>query len=174
MREKKLLVEELLLPHLHRAYNLARWIVESDTDAQTVVEEAYTHALERFVEFRGADGGTRLVKIVRNRAYTLIGERSNSQLREGVRSDPTEEPSLAFSREGRKGVLHAALGRLPAEFREILMLCDIEGRTYAELAAILDLSTAAVTSRLNQARLLLRGEMTEIWGRRLPKRATQK
>jgi len=70
--QKELLVEEVLLSHLDGAYNLARWIVESDADAQTVVQEAYTYASEHFEEFRGVDAGIRLLTIVRNRAYAAI------------------------------------------------------------------------------------------------------
>ena len=158
--QKELLVEELLLPHLDAAYNLARWIVESDADAQIVVQEAYAYASEQFAEFCGADAGTRLLTIVRNRAYRRIWGRSNlSQCKEAIRLDPADTTSRALSREERTRDLHAALGRLPVELREILMLCDIEGWSYARLAAVLDLSTAAVASRLNQARLLLRREI---------------
>jgi RNA polymerase sigma factor (sigma-70 family) len=147
--------------------------VESDADAQTVVQGAYTYASEQFEEFRGADAGIRLLAIVRNRAYRWIRGRSNlSQFTEAIRLHATDKSSLAFSREERD--LHAALGRLPVEFREILMLSDIEGWSYAQLKAELDLSTAAVTSRLNQARLLLRREMTEIQCRGLQERDVQK
>jgi RNA polymerase sigma-70 factor, ECF subfamily len=152
--QKELLVEELLLPHLDAAYNLARWIVESDADAQTVVQEAYAYASEQFAEFCGAEAGTRLLTIVRNRAYR---RRNLSHFREAIRLVCTHKSSQAFSREERD--FHAALGRLPVELREILMLCDIEGWSYAQLAAVLDLSTAAVASRLNQARLLVRREI---------------
>jgi RNA polymerase sigma-70 factor (ECF subfamily) len=156
--QKELLVEELLLPHLDAAYNLARWIVESDPDAQIVVQEAFAYASEQFAEFCGADAGTRLLTIVRNRAYRRTrGRRNLWPFREAIRLLSTHKSSQAFSREERD--LHAALGRLPVELREILVLCDIEGWSYAQLAAVLDLSTAAVASRLNQARLLLRREI---------------
>jgi RNA polymerase sigma factor, sigma-70 family len=156
--QKEFLVEGLLLPHLDAAYNLARWIVESDADAQIVVQEAYAYASEQFAEFCGADPGTRLLTIVRNRAYRRIrGRRNLSHFREAIRLLCTHKSSQAFSREERD--FNAALGRLPVELREILMLCDIEGWSYAQLAAVLDLSTTAVASRLNQARLLLRREI---------------
>jgi RNA polymerase sigma-70 factor, ECF subfamily len=160
MREKKLFVEELLLPHLDGAYNLARWIVENDADAQAVVREAYNYASDQFAAFRGEDVGIWLLTIVRNRAYQWIRGRSNlAQFREAIRLDLANKSSLAPSEGERKRELHTALGRLPVEFREILMLGDVEGWSYAQLAAILDLSRAAVASRLNQARLLLRREM---------------
>jgi DNA-directed RNA polymerase specialized sigma24 family protein len=102
MPEKKLLVEELLLRHLDGAYNLARWIVESDADAQAVVQEAYSYASERPAEFCGADFRIRLLRIVRNRAYGLIRGRSNlSQCKEAIRLDPADKTSRALSREER-------------------------------------------------------------------------
>ena len=70
--------EELFLPHLDGAYNLARWIVERDRDAQTVVQEAYIQALDEFVEFRGTDARAWLLAIVRNAAYTWIQKRGNN------------------------------------------------------------------------------------------------
>jgi RNA polymerase sigma-70 factor, ECF subfamily len=174
MREKELLVEELLLPRLDGAYNLARWIVESDADAQAVVQEAYAYASEQFEEFRGADAGIRLLTIVRNRAYRRIRGRSNlSQFREAIRLGAADKSSLALTREERKRDLRAALAGLPVEFREILMLYDNEGCSYAQLAAVLDLSRAAVTSRLSQARRLLRREMAEIQRKGLQERTVQ-
>jgi RNA polymerase sigma-70 factor (ECF subfamily) len=147
------LVEELLLTHLDGAYNLARWIVESDADAQALVQEGYTYALKQLETFRAADVRIRLLTIVRQRAYAWI-RRQNvlSSFEEGIRWDPADKAS----REGQKGDLLAALQRLPVEFRDILMLYEIEGCSYAQLAEILELSTAAVTCRLSQARQLLR------------------
>ena len=157
-----MLVEELLLRHLDGAYNLARWIVESDADAQAVVQESCNYASEQPEEFCGADFRIRLLRIVRNRAYQWIRERDNlAQCKDAIRLDPADQTSRALSREERIQELYAALGRLRVEFREILMLCDIEGWSYTQLAAVLDLSRAAVTSRLNQARLLLRRELTQ-------------
>jgi len=171
MRERKLLVEELLLTHLDGAYNLARWIVESDADAQAVVQEGYTHALDQLEKFRAADVRIRLLTIVRQRAYAWIRRQSNlSPFEEANWVDPADTTSRELSREGLKGDLPAALQRLPVEFREILMLDELEGCSYAQLAEILELSMAAVTCRLSQARQLLRREMTEIQRRKSPER----
>jgi RNA polymerase sigma-70 factor (ECF subfamily) len=175
MRESKLLVEELLLNHLDGAYNLARWIVESDADAQAVVQEGYTYALKQLEKFRAADVRIRLLTIVRQRAYAWIRRQSNlSPFEEATWLDPANKTSRALCHEGQKRDLRAALPRLPVEFREILMLYEIEGCSYAQLAEILELSTAAVTCRLSQARQLLRREMTEIQRRRSPERVGPK
>jgi RNA polymerase sigma-70 factor, ECF subfamily len=175
MRERKLLVEERLLTHLDDAYNLARWIVESDADAQAVVQEGYTYALKQLEKFREADVRIRLLTIVRQRAYAWIRRQSNlSPFEEATWLDPADKISCALSPEGRKKDLHAALQRLPVELREILMLYELEGCSCAQLAEILELSTAAVTCRLSQAWQVLRREMTEIQRRRSPERVGPK
>ena len=174
MRESKLLVEELLLAQLDGAYNLARWIVESDADAQAVVQEGYTYAWEQLEKFRAADVRIRLLTIVRQRAYARIRRPSKlSPFGEAMGLDPGDKASRPLSREGRNRDLPAALQRLPVEFREILMLHEFEGCSYAQLAEILELSMAGVTCRLGQARLLLRRAVTEIQRPGIPERAAQ-
>ena len=165
MRQKQSLFEELLLPHLDGAYNLARWIVERDRDAQTVVQEAYIQALNEFVELRGADARAWLLAIVRNAAYTWIQKRGiNSSMipfEEAIHVAPTDQPLSESSHEAQKR-LNEALTRLPVEFREILVLREIEGWSYKQLASALNVSAATVVSRLIQARRRLRQEVAGI------------
>jgi RNA polymerase sigma-70 factor (ECF subfamily) len=160
MRQKQPLFEEHLLPHLDGAYNLARWIVERDQDAQRVVQEAYTQALKEFSQFRGADPRAWLLTIVRNTAHSWLQEHSrHSQFAEAIHVVPSDKPSLEPSPEERRRDLHKALSRLPVESREILALRDVEGWSNEQLASALNLSAAMVISRLNQARQRLRQEM---------------
>jgi len=158
--------EELFLPHLDGAYNLARWIVERDRDAQTVVQEAYIQALNEFVEFRGADARAWLLAIVRNAAYTWIQKRGiNSSMipfEEAIHVAPTDQPLSESSHEAQKRRLNKALTRLPVEFREILVLREIEGWSYKQLASALNVPAATVVSRLIQARRRLRQEVAGI------------
>jgi RNA polymerase sigma-70 factor, ECF subfamily len=175
MREKKSFVQEPLLPHLDAAYNLARWIVESDAGAQAVVQEAYTFAWEQSEKFRADDARIRLLTIVHQRAYAWIRQQSSlSPFAEATWLDPAAKTARALSPVARKRDLPTALQRLPVEFREILMLYELEGCSYAQLAEILEQSTAAVTCRLSQARQLLRREMTEIQRSRSPERVGPK
>jgi RNA polymerase sigma-70 factor, ECF subfamily len=157
--------EELFLPHLDGAYNLARWIVERDRDAQTVVQEAYIQALNEFVEFRGTDARAWLLAIVRNAAYTWIQKRGNNSsmipFEEAIHVAPTDQPLSESSHEAQKR-LNEALTRLPVEFREILVLREIEGWSYKQLASALNVPAATVVSRLNQARRRLRQEVAGI------------
>jgi len=154
--------EEIFLPHLDGAYNLARWIVERDPDAQAVVEEAYVQASSAFEEFREADARAWLLTIVRNIAYTWIKRRGNNSnmisFEEAIHVAPSDKPQPGLFHEKRKRQLHEALSRLPVEFREVLVLREIEGWSYEQLASTLNVPSATVMSRLIQARRRLRQE----------------
>jgi RNA polymerase sigma-70 factor (ECF subfamily) len=171
MRQKQSLFEKLLLPHLDGAYNLARWIVERDQDAQAVVQEAYIQALKEFVEFRGADARAWLLTIVRNTAYTWIQKRGNNSsmipFEEAIHVAPSDKPLPEPSPEERQRHLHEALSKLPVEFREVLVLREIEGWSYKQLASALYVSAATVMSRLSQARRRLRQEVAAIQRKQL-------
>jgi RNA polymerase sigma-70 factor (ECF subfamily) len=163
MEEKQSRFEDLFLPHLDGAYNLARWIVERDGDAQAVVEEAYIQASNEFVEFRGADTRAWLLTIVRNVAYTWIQKRGNNlsmiPFEETIHVAPSDKPHPGLFHQKRKRQLREALSSLPVEFREILVLREIEGWSYKQLASALNVPAATVMSRLSQARRRLRQEV---------------
>jgi RNA polymerase sigma-70 factor (ECF subfamily) len=154
--------EELFLPHLDGAYNLARWIVERDADAQAVVQGAYIQALSAFVQFREADARAWLLAIVRNVAYTWIQKHCHNScmisFEEAIHVASSDKSPPDLSHEKRERQLHAALSRLPVEFREILVLREIEGWSYKQLASALNVSSGTVMSRLSQARRRLRQE----------------
>jgi RNA polymerase sigma-70 factor (ECF subfamily) len=146
--------EELFLPHL--AYNLARWIVEGDRDAQVVVQEAYIQAFNEFVEFRGAGARAWLLTIVRNAAYNWIQKLGNNSsmipFHEATCVAPSDKPLPEPSPEEWQRHPHEALSKLPVEFRKVLVLREIEGWSYKQLASALNVSAATVMSRLSQAR----------------------
>jgi RNA polymerase sigma-70 factor, ECF subfamily len=154
--------EEFFMPHLDGAYNLARWIVERDRDAQAVVQEAYIQALNEFVEFRGADARAWLLTIVRNAAYTWIQKSSNNSsmipFEQAIHWHRRTSRSPVFHQK-EKRQLHEALSRLPVEFREVLVLREIEGWSYKQLASALNVPAATVMTRLSQARRRLRQEV---------------
>jgi RNA polymerase sigma-70 factor, ECF subfamily len=166
MAQNRLLFEELFLAHLNAAYNLARWLVEADQDAQAVVRDAYIQAWAQFGEFRGTDARAWLLTIVRSMATDWIQtHRSHSttiSFQKSIDVVSSDQPSLDPSQEQRKQELHRALSRLPFEFREILALRDIEGWSYGQLASALNLPTPAVISRLTEARSRLRQAMVEV------------
>jgi RNA polymerase sigma factor (sigma-70 family) len=154
MGEKQPQFEQLLLPHLDAAYNLARWIVKQDQDAQDIVQEAYLRATKGIGGLRGTDARAWLLTIVRNTAYTWIQKRGNHSnmipFDEATHVAPSDKPLPEPSPEERQRHLHEALSRLPVEFREVLVLREIEGWSYKQLACALNGSAATVMSRLSQ------------------------
>ena len=157
--------EKLFLPHLDGAYNLALWIVERDQDAQAVVQEAYIQALKEFVEF-DADARAWLLTIIRNTAYSWIQKRGNHSnmipFDEATHVAPSDKSLPEPSPEERQRHLHEALSKLPVEFREVLVLHEIEGWSYKQLASALKVSAATVMSRLSRARQRLKQELAGV------------
>jgi RNA polymerase sigma-70 factor, ECF subfamily len=154
--DKQSLFEALFLPHLDAAYTLARWIVQRDQDAQDVVQEAYIRALKGFAGFHGVNARAWLLTIVRNTARTWLRQQSRFAnvvpFDESIHVLPVDEPASESSQEGQIQQLHAALNKLPVEFREVLLLYEIEGWSYKQVASALNLPVGTVMSRLNRAR----------------------
>jgi RNA polymerase sigma-70 factor (ECF subfamily) len=157
--------EELFLPHLDAAYNLARWIVERDQDAQDVVQEAYTRALKSFSGFRGVNARAWLLTIVRNTAYNWIQKHSKENnlipFDEKIHAVPANEQMSESSYEKRRQQLQDALSRLPPDFREVLVLYEFEGWSYKEMASALNVPMGTVMSRLSRARRRLHEAISE-------------
>jgi RNA polymerase sigma-70 factor (ECF subfamily) len=150
--------ERVILPHLDAAYNLARWLTRSDHDAEDVVQEACLRAYQFFGGFRGGDGRAWLLKVVRNTCYTWL---ERNRPREPVTAfdedkhsaaDPgASPPDLALRSEDRQ-LLHQALDRLPPEYREVIVLRELEGFSYKDIAGIAGIPLGTVMSRLARAR----------------------
>ena len=163
MEEKQSLFEALFLPHLEAAYNLARWLVRTDVDAEDIVQEAYLNALKGFKGFRGTNARGWLMTIVRNTAYSWVKKHSSPsnivRFDEEIHAASWNERLPASFLQDRIDQLREALTRLPAGFREILLLRDIEGWSYKQLAAALNIPSGTVMSRLSRARQRLRQEL---------------
>jgi RNA polymerase sigma-70 factor (ECF subfamily) len=164
MGEERRRFEEIFLPFLDAAYNLARWIVQHDQDAQDIVQEAYLRAFKGYRGFRGGNGRAWLLTIVRNTAYTWI---NRPAVDEKLVSYEEEKHAAVTSFdlsanetviEKRKEYLKSALERLPTELREIIILYELEGLSYKELALALGLPVGTVMSRLSRARRRLQQE----------------
>jgi RNA polymerase sigma factor (sigma-70 family) len=166
VREQQARFEELVLPHLDAAYRLARLLLKRDEDAQDVVQDAYIKALKGFEKFRGGDARAWILMIVRNTAFSWLkkhyGNSNVIPFDEAVHQPPTEETLPESSYEERSRQLREALARLPVEFREILVLRDVEGWSYKELSSALKLPLGTVMSRLSRARLHLREEIAKV------------
>jgi RNA polymerase sigma-70 factor, ECF subfamily len=164
--ETQSIFEELCLPHLDAAYNLARWLVGRDQDAQDVVQEAYVRALKGFKGFRGDNARAWLLAIVRNAAYSWLKKRAKQfymvPFDPAIHDRATGERLSESSREERVQQLDEALNRLPFEMREILVLRELEGWSYKQLASILKVPSGTIMSRLNRARQRLQRELAEL------------
>ena len=165
MDEQPSRFEELFLPQLDAAYSLARLLVKRDHDAQDVVQDAYVRAFKGFKEYRGGNPRAWILTIVRNTAYSWLKKHPASAdiipFNESIHHPPAEESPSEGSYEERICRLHEALGRLSVEYREILVLRDIEGWSYKQLASALKLRPGTVMSRLNRARQRLREEIAK-------------
>ena len=170
--EERRQFEEIFLPHLDAAYNLARWIVQNDQDAQDIVQEAFVRAFKGFHGFRGGNGSAWLLTIVRNTAYTWINKRMPDQKlvpyveerhADIISIDQSANESVI---EKRRHDLSDALERLPSEFREVIILYEIEGLSYKELALSLGVPVGTVMSRLSRARRRLQQEFSQSYSRR--------
>src|SRR5260221_939596 len=164
--EKTQRFEELFLPHLDAAYSLARWIVGRDQDAQDVVQEAYARALKGFSGFRGDNPRAWLLTIVRNTTYSWIRKHLKEEklipFDEETHAVPVEVVRSELSQERRRQLLEEALNRLPAKFRDVMVLSEIERWSYKAIAAALNVRLGTVMSRLNRARRRLQQELTRV------------
>ncbi len=162
--------EQVFLPHLDAAYNLARWLLRNDQDAEDAVQEAYMRAYKAFARFRGGDGKAWFMTILRNVCYTMIkktrGHDTPEPFDEEIHHATGEaDAQEALRQKANAEGLRCALEKLPEEFREIIVLHDLEGFAYKEIAAIAGIPIGTVMSRLARARGRLREELLAAKGR---------
>jgi RNA polymerase sigma-70 factor (ECF subfamily) len=154
--------EAEVLPHLDAAYNLARWLTHNKQDAEDVVQEACLRALRFFPSFHGGDARAWLLKIVRNTFYTWV--QANRRMRGAAEFDENEfgpdsgvlNPEEVVLQKDSGVTLRKALEKLPANSREVLILRELEGMSYREIAEITGKPTGTVMSSLSRARNRLR------------------
>lgn len=157
--EERARFEELVLPHIDAAHNLARWLVRRDGEAQDLAQEAMLRAYRFFGGFRGGDARAWLLKIVRNTCYTWLANARDAegaaQFDEELHAVPEETPeSLAIVGSERERLARALEG-LPARSREVLVLRELEGCSYKEIAEITGIPIGTVMSSLSRARYRL-------------------
>jgi RNA polymerase sigma-70 factor, ECF subfamily len=163
--------ELAVLPHLDAAYNLARWLMRKEQDAQDVVQEAYLRAFRFFSGFRGGDARAWLLKIVRNTCYTWL--HANRPLQEAAEFDENVFPPDSHAPNPEEIVLQIdsdtlvrkALEMLPPNSREVLILRELEGMSYKEIADITGMPIGSVMSSLSRARVRLRQVLTTLMNR---------
>jgi RNA polymerase sigma-70 factor, ECF subfamily len=148
----------LLLAHLDAAYNLARYLMRNETEAEDAVQSAYVRAISHFAGFRGGDGRAWLLTIVRNSCYDRIRKRGASiqdmdfdeAVHSGERQNPNPETVALLSE--RAELVRKSLAELPAESREVIVLREMEQLSYREIASIMGIPVGTVMSRLSRAR----------------------
>jgi RNA polymerase sigma factor (sigma-70 family) len=160
--------ERAVLPHLDAAYNLARWLTHNAQDAEDVVQEAYMRALRFFPSFHGGNARAWLLSIVRNTCFTWL--HANRPLQTAAEFDENLASPDSRAQNPEELVLHTdtstlvrkALEKLPPHFREILVLRELEGLSYREIAAITGTPAGTVMSSLSRARQRLRQTLTSL------------
>jgi RNA polymerase sigma factor (sigma-70 family) len=150
--------EDVMLPHLDAAHNLAKWLLRNEQDAQDVVQEAYLRAFKSFGGFHGSNGRAWLLTIVRNTSYTLLKKNQAVDLTTTfdeelhTSSHESVSPTTILEHSENTALIREAINQLPAEFREILTLRHQEGLSYKEIAEIAQIPPGTVMSRLARAR----------------------
>ena len=163
--------EEIALPHLSAAYNLARWLLHNDHDAEDVVQEAYLRAFKYFGGYRGGESRTWLLTIVRNTSYSWLQRNRARELTDSI-DETQEEVALDFSNPESRLLEHTdarmvreALAELPLEFREVMVMRELEELSYREIATVADLPIGTVMSRLARGRKRLHSLLATRMGR---------
>jgi RNA polymerase sigma factor (sigma-70 family) len=150
--------EELALPHLDAAYNLARWLVRNEQDAQDLVQEAYLRALKFFASFRGESARTWLLTIVRHTCYSWLKENrmqgSMTPFDEELhgKGEEVANQELQLLQNADAALVREALEKLPVEFREVIVLREMEGFSYKEISEMANIPLGTVMSRLARGR----------------------
>jgi RNA polymerase sigma-70 factor (ECF subfamily) len=162
---------DAVLPHLDAAYNLARWLTRNDHDAEDVVQEAFLRAFKYWAGISHRDSRSWLLAIVRNTFYTWLRQRipeghpfSDADLAE--LDDENPNPERAALQGADREMLKAALEDLPVEFREAIVLREMEGLSYKEIADIANVPVGTVMSRLARGRKRLQVALMDLGVRR--------
>ena len=163
--------EEIALPHLSAAYNFARWLLHNNQDAEDAVQEAYLRAFKSFSGYYGGDSRSWLFTIVRNTCYTWLQKNRATQLTDPI-DDKLDEIGLDFAdpetlllQSIDTQMVRHALQDLPIEFREIMVMREMEGLSYKEIANVVDVPIGTVMSRLARGRKRLQRLLEHLMGK---------
>jgi RNA polymerase sigma factor (sigma-70 family) len=149
--------EHTVLPYLDAAYNLAHWIMNNDQDAEDMVQEAYLRAYKYFSGFHGTNSRAWLLSIVRNTCYTWLRENRTAEFATELDEDfydhdnELSNPEALLQQYLNQALVRKALEELPVRLREIIVLRELEGLSYKEIASIAEIPMGTVMSRLARA-----------------------
>jgi RNA polymerase sigma factor (sigma-70 family) len=150
--------EALMLPLMNDAYNLARWLMKNPEDAQDTVQESYLRAFRFFASFQGTNFRAWLLRIVRNTCYSALEARKlrDKEVSLEAEIDEIEDhsplPPVSLARKATVEAVREAIAALPVEFREAVVLREIEGLSYKEISQVTEVPIGTVMSRLARAR----------------------
>ena len=155
--------ESKMLPHLRAAYTLARWLIGNVPDAEDAVQDAYVLAFRFFGGFRGGDSRAWLLQIVRNTCYTRLRAKNpqllSTDFDEEVHIEESETPETIAIKSADVRLVRAAIQKLPFRYRETLILREVEGLSYSEMAVVLNQPLANIRSTLFRARQQLKKDL---------------
>lgn len=158
MQAKDRRFEAAVLPHLEAAYNLARWLMRNEADAEDAVQDACLRALRFIGGLRDEDGRGWLLKIVRNCCYSRLEKTQyrehEAEFNEEMHSPETQkfDPEVLLANLRDRAMLRGAIEALPPEFREVIVMRELEGLSYKAIAEIIETPIGTVMSRLARAR----------------------
>ncbi|MCX7174586.1 MAG: sigma-70 family RNA polymerase sigma factor [Proteobacteria bacterium] len=166
--------EKRVLPHLHAAFNLARWLVHDDHVAEDMVQDAYLRAYRYFASLREGDARPWLLGIVRNNCFTWLEEQRltpgqvelDDELIDTLKAPEHGQgmdPGAILDQEQTRKRVDDAIRALAPPFREVVVLRELEGMSYAEIAQIAAIPIGTVMSRLSRARSELKGALAGLW-----------
>ena len=153
--------EAAVLPHLDAAYNLARWLTGSPADAEDAVQDAFVKALRYFDSCRDGDARPWFLRIVRNACFDWLklnrgaGIEESDEVVEDAFAAPSADPECLLARAEESRLVDELIAALPAFYREVIVLRELEDLSYRDIAAITGLPLGTVMSRLSRGRGLL-------------------
>jgi len=162
--------DEVFLPHLHEAYRLAQWLAGSPSDAEDIVQESALRAFRGIKTFGAVNARAWSLAIVRNTAFSWLAKNKPKTLvsmndlspaeqrdleRDGPRGERVETPEETALLKANAEEVHKALAQLPAQFREVIVLREINQMNYRDIAEITNVPIGTVMSRLSRGRQLL-------------------
>jgi RNA polymerase sigma-70 factor (ECF subfamily) len=153
--------DEVVLPHLDAAHRLARWLMRNEHDAEDVVQEASLRAFRYFRTFTGGNGRVWFLRIVRNTCYGWRGQGGQAPTdpfdeEQHSSALPASDPETLLLQTDDIALIERAMSALPDRFRELLVLRELEGLSYRELADVLAIPIGTVMSSLSRARHAMR------------------
>lgn len=160
MDDRAAYFEQMIWPHSRAAYSLARWMARNDHDAEDILQESLIKALRSANNIRGTDARPWLLAIVRNTALTFLSRRKpamETEWTEGAERKPdrASDPERSLMERSRRDRVRTAIASLPPEFREALVLRELEDLSYKEIGFVLKIPMGTVMSRISRARALL-------------------